>query len=52
MQVGIEKYTRKGDFQWLLQDFYSIEDSLVFESLGITLSIADVYQDIDFSKIE
>ena len=52
MQVGIEKYTRKGDFQWLLQDFYSIDDSIVFESLGITLSIADVYQDIDFSKIE
>jgi len=52
LKVTVEKYTRKGDFQWLLQDFYSIDDSIVFESLGITLSIADVYQDIDFSTIE
>lgn len=52
LKVAVEKYTRKGDFQWLLQDFYSIDDSIVFESLGITLSIADRYQDIDFSTIE
>ena len=50
LKVAVEKYTRKGDFQWLLQDFYSIDDSIVLESLGITLSIADIYQDIDFSK--
>ena len=50
LQVSVEKYTRKSEFQWLLEDYYSIQDAIVFESLDVTLSIADVYENIDFSQ--
>jgi len=49
VQVSIEKYTRKSNFEWLLQDYYSLQDAIVFESLDIELSITDIYENIDLT---
>jgi Uma2 family endonuclease len=48
-RVRAELYTRQPDGRWLLTTAGSLEDSLDLESVGAHLSLADLYEKVDFT---
>lgn len=44
----IERYARQDSGEWLLTTAVGLEASIAFESIGCTLSLAEVYEQIDF----
>jgi Uma2 family endonuclease len=48
-RVRAELYTRQPDGRWLLTTAGSLEDSLNLESVGAHLSLADLYEKVDFT---
>ncbi len=50
ISLGVEKYTRKGLTEWLLQEYISIEDFITLESIDVKLSLSEIYEKIDFKN--
>ena len=48
-RVSAELYTRQPDGRWLLATASRMEDSLDLQSVGAHLSLADLYEKVDFS---
>jgi len=44
----VEQYIKQGANQWLLVEYDRLEDSFLLASLGIEISLADLYEDIEF----
>ncbi len=48
----IEQYVRNAEGQWQLSDTEGLESSLSFVSLGISVSLAEIYRDVTFPSQE
>jgi Uma2 family endonuclease len=48
-RVQVELYNRSEDGRWTLTDFSARTDSVPLESVGCTLSLAEVYDKVEFS---
>jgi Uma2 family endonuclease len=46
-EVHAELYTRQADGRWLLEDFTALTDRVPLESVGCTLSLAEVYDKVE-----
>lgn len=44
----VERYVRTDDEQWVLKDWTSLDESIQFESIGCIVSMADIYERVDF----
>lgn len=51
-EARIEKYIRQGDGFWVLSEAVGIESSIMFESIDCPISLAEVYDKIDFDEPE
>ena len=49
-RVQIERYSRQSGGQWLLTAVNRLEDRIELESAGCTLSLADVYERVEFPE--
>jgi len=47
-RMHADLYTRQADGRWLLSAASRAEDSLVVESIGVRLTLADLYEKVDF----
>jgi len=47
-RVQVELYSRGGDGRWTLTDFSALTDSIPLASVGCTLSLAEVYDKVEF----
>jgi Uma2 family endonuclease len=45
---GVERYIRQKDGGWLLQETQSIEASVRFESIDVTVPLSEIYRNIRF----
>lgn len=50
-RIQIERYVRQPDGQWLMADIKTPDSSLELNSIGCTLSAADVYEQITFDNV-
>lgn len=48
-RMQIEKYTGHGDGFWMLTDASGDDAEVVLESIGCTLSLAEIYDKVDFT---
>ena len=48
-RLHADLYMRQADGRWLLTSADSLEDSLTLESVGAQLTLADLYEKVDFS---
>ena len=49
-EVRAELYTRTNDGRWLLTDFRDPNDAIPLDSIGCTLSLAEVYDKVDLDE--
>jgi Uma2 family endonuclease len=49
-EVGAELFTHQTDGQWVLTERDKLEDSIEFKSIDCRLSLADIYEKVDFSR--
>jgi Uma2 family endonuclease len=49
INISVEIYTRQDSNHWLLSEFKQLTDTFVISTIGLTLSLAEVYEDV---KIE
>ena len=47
-QVRVEQYTRAEDHAWAFRDYQSPQESLVMESIGVSVPLARIYERIEF----
>jgi Uma2 family endonuclease len=47
-QIRIEHYTRRDARTWTLRDYQSSKESLVIESIGVSVPLARIYERIEF----
>ena len=47
-QPHVEQYLKQGTNQWLFQEYNGQEASIMLDSLSVELSLADLYENIDF----
>lgn len=45
----VEIFLRQPDNHWLLSEYFGLESTISFESLGIDLRVSHLYQDVEFS---
>ena len=45
--VRVERYVRTGEREWILTEAIGAEDSIVLDSIACTLTMSDLYEDID-----
>lgn len=48
-RVHADLYTRQADGRWLLTSADNMEDSLTLESVGVRLTLADLYEKVDLT---
>jgi Uma2 family endonuclease len=48
----ITQYAKRDDGEWSYVEINGLESSLHLPSVGLTLKLSDVYQDVDFDKSE
>jgi Uma2 family endonuclease len=46
----VTRYVRQPDNQWLRADVIGLESSIKLESLGVTLSLSEIYRMIQFPE--
>ncbi len=51
-EARIEKYIRQGDGFWVLSEAVGVESSIMFDSIDCPISLAEVYDKIDFDEPE
>ena len=49
-KIGVEKFTRNADNTWLLTEFKTIESSFEIPTIGVKLSLSDIYEDVAFKS--
>lgn len=48
---GVERYIRQQDGGWLLQETQSIEASVRFESIDVTVPLSEIYRNVRFEDL-
>ncbi|PSR15771.1 hypothetical protein C8255_21365 [filamentous cyanobacterium CCP3] len=48
----VEHYVKTGSKQWMLQEYDGLDTSLNFASLGLELSLGDIYNKVQFESVE
>ena len=51
-RASVERYIRQADVGWLLQEIQSIEDSVEFDSIAVTIPLSEIYRNIHFEDPE
>ena len=51
-RASVERYIRQADGGWLLQEIQSIEDSVEFDSIAVTIPLSEIYRNIRFEDPE
>jgi Uma2 family endonuclease len=46
-QPFVEQYVKQSDGQWLLMEYGRLEDKLICPSLGVLISLADLYEGVE-----
>jgi Uma2 family endonuclease len=46
LNVSVEIYTRQNDGSWLLKEFTQLSDSFTISTIGLTLQLKDIYEDV------
>jgi Uma2 family endonuclease len=49
-EASIESYTREKSGKWTLTEYKGLEAKLELSSIGVTLALADVYEQVSFDK--
>lgn len=49
LEISLEKYNRSHDGFWTLKEYNNLDESILIESLGITLVLGELYAKVDFS---
>ena len=49
-EIAVRRCVRRSANQWLMTDYTQPTDVLTFASLGVTLSIGEIYAGIAFEK--
>ena len=49
-RINAELFTRQSDGSWNLKTFNQLEDSLDIQSIGVRLTVADLYDKVDFTQ--
>ena len=49
-EIAVTHYVKQNARQWLITEHTELTDVLTFASLGVTLSLADIYAEIVFGK--
>ncbi len=47
-QASVECYLRQAGGQWLLKETQSLQESVTFESIQVTISLAELYRNVSF----
>jgi Uma2 family endonuclease len=50
LSVSVEIYTRQKDNSWRLTEFKQLSDSFVISTIGLTLQLKDVYEDVSIDE--
>ena len=50
LSISVEIYTRQDDNSWLLTEFKQLSDSFVITTIGLSLSLKDVYEDVHIDE--
>lgn len=50
ISVGVEIYVRQADNSWLLKEFKQLSDSFYISTIGLTVFLKDVYDDVSFEE--
>jgi Uma2 family endonuclease len=48
--VAVEIYARRADNSWLLREFKQLTDSFYISTIGLTVFLKDVYEDVSFDE--
>lgn len=46
--IGVEKFSKNENNSWLLTEYKTLDESFKIESVDITLSLKDIYDDVHF----
>lgn len=49
-QVRIEQYTRQDNHVWTLRDYQSMDETMTIASIGVSLSLAKIYDRVEISQ--
>mgnify|MGYP001771088511 CR=1 FL=1 len=47
----VTRYVRQPNRQWLRTDLIALESAVPLESLGVTLSLAEIYRNVEFDEV-
>lgn len=50
LSVNVEVWKRNPDDSWVLHDFRLITDSFTISTIGFTLQLSDIYEDVTFAE--
>ncbi len=50
LSVSVELFTRQQDYSWRLTEYKQLTDSFSLSTIGLTLFLQDIYDDVNFSE--
>ncbi len=50
MAVSVEIFTRQSNDQWVLSEYKILTDSIYISTIGLTLFLKDIYEDVSFDE--
>jgi Uma2 family endonuclease len=50
LSVSVEIYTRQDENKWVLSEFKQLTDSFIISTIGLTLQLKDVYEDVSIEE--
>jgi Uma2 family endonuclease len=49
-KISVEIFTKQEDGRWILTEFKQLTDSFVISTIGLTLQLKDVYEDVNIEE--
>jgi Uma2 family endonuclease len=49
-RVFVELFTKQDDERWILSEFKQLSDSFYISTIGLTLHLKDIYEDVDINE--
>ena len=49
-KISVEMFSKQDDGKWLLSEFKELSDSFFISTIGLTLFLKDVYEDVSFDE--
>jgi Uma2 family endonuclease len=50
LSVSVEIYTKQDENKWILSEFKQLTDSFIISTIGLTLQLKDVYEDVRINE--